>query len=187
MAQTRQRVLDAACALLEGEDLRELSLDDVAAQAGVGRTTLFQQFGSRAGLLRAVEQEVSARAGVAGLRQELAHPGAEDALRAAFEVGALVWAAQRPAFRQLFGLARVDPEMRQVMAEKDEIRKHLIAELVGALRKQGRLRGSPERARDLLWLLTSFESFDAVYSTRGSAEATARLLLEVARTMLLKA
>ena len=60
MAETRQRVLEAAYALLCRDGLVELSLDDVAAAAGVGRTTVFLQFESRTGLLQALEQFVSA-------------------------------------------------------------------------------------------------------------------------------
>lgn len=57
--RNRERVLDAVFAL--PGDLRDLSLDEVARQAGVGRSTLFRHFPTREDLLiaamrRAIEE-----------------------------------------------------------------------------------------------------------------------------------
>lgn len=65
--RNRERVLDAVFAL--PGDLREVSLDDVAKRAGVGRSTLFRHFPTREDLLiaamgRAIE-EGRAMAGIA--------------------------------------------------------------------------------------------------------------------------
>lgn len=51
----RARVLDAAAALFSGAgEPRTVSMDDIAAAAGVGKGTLFRAFGSRDGLLDAL-------------------------------------------------------------------------------------------------------------------------------------
>ena len=42
-----QRILDAALALVAASGLRHLTMDDVAARAGVGRMTVYRRFGSR--------------------------------------------------------------------------------------------------------------------------------------------
>jgi AcrR family transcriptional regulator len=42
-----QRILDAALALAAASGLRHLTMDDVAARAGVGRMTVYRRFGSR--------------------------------------------------------------------------------------------------------------------------------------------
>lgn len=56
-ARNRQAILDAASALFEKvTDPLAVTMDDVAAAAGVGKGTLFRRFGDRAGLLRAVYQ-----------------------------------------------------------------------------------------------------------------------------------
>lgn len=57
--RNRERVLEAVFAL--SGDLHELSLDDIARQAGVGRSTLFRHFATRdelllAATLRAIEE-----------------------------------------------------------------------------------------------------------------------------------
>jgi AcrR family transcriptional regulator len=53
-AANRERVLAAAERLFACEDPSTVSMDAVAAEAGVGKGTLFRRFGDRAGLARAV-------------------------------------------------------------------------------------------------------------------------------------
>ncbi len=156
-------------------------MDEVAERAGVGRTTVFQQFESKSGLLRALDEDVGERAGVVGLLRELEVPDARQALRAAFEVGCRVWAAEAPMFRKLFGFSAIDKEMQQITAQKEEIRRGLVTSLVSRLARQNLLRPgvSRRKAEDLLWLLTGFESFDTLYRERESAAQVAELLLQL--------
>jgi len=61
-ARNREAVLDAAGRLLDtATDPGQVSMDDVAAVAGVGKGTLFRHFGDRVGLLRALYEERSTR------------------------------------------------------------------------------------------------------------------------------
>jgi AcrR family transcriptional regulator len=54
-ARNRQAILAAASALFDtADDPLSVTMDDVAAAAGVGKGTLFRRFGDRTGLLRAV-------------------------------------------------------------------------------------------------------------------------------------
>jgi AcrR family transcriptional regulator len=54
-ARNRQAILAAASTLLDtADDPLMVTMDDVAAAAGVGKGTLFRRFGDRPGLLRAV-------------------------------------------------------------------------------------------------------------------------------------
>jgi AcrR family transcriptional regulator len=56
-AENRRRVLAAACRLFAAHGALNVSMDAVAAEAGVGKGTLFRRFGDRAGLARAVLSE----------------------------------------------------------------------------------------------------------------------------------
>lgn len=56
-ARNRDRILCAAARLFEERDVGEVSMDAIAAAAGVGKGTLFRRFGDRAGLLRALLDE----------------------------------------------------------------------------------------------------------------------------------
>lgn len=49
-ARNRGRILDAAARLIAERGVESLSMDDVAAAAGVGKGTLYRRFGDKAGL-----------------------------------------------------------------------------------------------------------------------------------------
>jgi AcrR family transcriptional regulator len=55
--RNRKRILCAAAALVESCGVDGVSMDDVAAKAGVGKGTLYRRFGDRASLLRALIEE----------------------------------------------------------------------------------------------------------------------------------
>jgi AcrR family transcriptional regulator len=53
-ARNAARILDACERLFSERGVENVSMDDIAAEAGVGKGTLFRRFGDRAGLARAV-------------------------------------------------------------------------------------------------------------------------------------
>src|SRR5579859_4500538 len=55
----REELLSAACRLIEGSGFHGLALEAVAATAGVSRGTVYNQFGSKLGLLEAVLDRVA--------------------------------------------------------------------------------------------------------------------------------
>ncbi len=55
--RNRERILCAAAALVDAYGIDGISMDDVAARAGVGKGTLYRRFGDRASLLRALIEE----------------------------------------------------------------------------------------------------------------------------------
>src|SRR5256885_10743403 len=63
--RNRLRVLEAADKLFTAHGVRNVSLDAIAAEAGVGKGTVFRRFGDRAGLAVALlderEQELQGR------------------------------------------------------------------------------------------------------------------------------
>jgi AcrR family transcriptional regulator len=52
--EVSERVLDAALELSAASGIRNLTIDDTARRAGVGRMTVYRRFGGRAGLLEAL-------------------------------------------------------------------------------------------------------------------------------------
>jgi len=56
-ARNRRRILAAAAALIEEHGVEHVSMDAIAAQAGVGKGTLFRRFGDRSGLVMALLDE----------------------------------------------------------------------------------------------------------------------------------
>lgn len=55
--RNRERILCAASCLVDEYGIDKVSMDDVAARAGVGKGTLYRRFGDRASLLRALVDE----------------------------------------------------------------------------------------------------------------------------------
>jgi AcrR family transcriptional regulator len=56
-ARNRRRILAAAAHLIEEHGVEHVSMDAIAAQAGVGKGTLFRRFGDRSGLVMALLDE----------------------------------------------------------------------------------------------------------------------------------
>src|SRR5215211_2123963 len=55
--RNREKVLSAAAELIACRGMENVSMDAIAAAAGVGKGTLFRRFGDRAGLAQALLQE----------------------------------------------------------------------------------------------------------------------------------
>jgi TetR/AcrR family transcriptional repressor of lfrA len=90
--RTRRAILDAAVTVLARDP--SASLGEIAAEAGVGRTTVHRYFAERATLIAALVEHAHERLGEATARAELAHGSAADALgrlcREFFELGDLL-------------------------------------------------------------------------------------------------
>ena len=56
-ARNRERILTAVRELLRTTTPCEISIDDIAARAGVGKGTIYRRFGDRGGLMQAVLDE----------------------------------------------------------------------------------------------------------------------------------
>ena len=56
-ARNRQRILCAAQRLFDERGVQQVSMDDVAREAGVGKGTLYRRFGDRASLARSLLSE----------------------------------------------------------------------------------------------------------------------------------
>jgi AcrR family transcriptional regulator len=80
-ARTHQAIIQAAFDLYSERDFDEVSLDDVAAQAGVAVRTLLRRFGSKEALLDAVAEAADRE--MEGRRQEVPPGDAAAAVRCA--------------------------------------------------------------------------------------------------------
>ncbi|MFC5729699.1 MULTISPECIES: TetR/AcrR family transcriptional regulator [Nocardioides] len=105
-ARNREALLRAAAELIEGCDVRAVTMEAVAAKAGVGKGTVFRRFGSREGLMAALlnHSETAWQASVLSGPPPLG-PGAppmerliafgESRMRTHLQQGALIEAAGR--------------------------------------------------------------------------------------------
>lgn len=177
---TRERILDAAHALVSGKgDLRAVSMERIAERAGVARMTVYYQFGAKADLLAALMDRMAGRAGMARLRLAFTDADPERALRRFFETFVHFWATERAAIRRLRAMAVIDPREGAGARSRDAWRREAVTNL---LRKFG---DAPDLSADagvvdLVTMLSSFEAFEQLATGRRSSESVATLLGTVA-------
>src|SRR3954470_16120294 len=91
-AETRQRIIAAGAKLLRKDaSIANFSLDVVAKAAGVTRLTVYNQFGSRRGLLEAVFDDIAREGGLHRLGDAMAMPDPCAALDRVVEIFCAFW------------------------------------------------------------------------------------------------
>ena len=187
--ETRRRILDAVYERLTTDPSHPVSVDRVARDAKVARSTVYLIFGSRAGLFDALCEDLFERAGYARLLQAKEFPDARDHMRHGLRTGIEMFAAFRDVARALYSMAALDSEATGGAIQRiEEERGRGMDRLAGRLEEQGHLRDDVDagQAADLMWVLTSFDSFDALYTGRGLSveEVVDRLTVTAERTLL---
>jgi AcrR family transcriptional regulator len=181
---TRARILDAVYERVRAAPTRPVSVEEVARTAKVARSTVYQVFGSRAGLFDALAADVLDRGGFERVTAAVAHPDAREHLRQAIRAGMEVYGAFRDVHRVLFSTSAIDPEATAgAMRRADEGRAGGMEYLARRLRDQGLLRPGldVDDAAHILFLLTGFDSFDALHTGRGlPVDDAARLIVTAA-------
>jgi AcrR family transcriptional regulator len=186
--RTRLRIIEAVFTRLREAPAEPVAIDEVARIAGVARSTVYAIFGSRAGLFDAVGQELAERSGYARLLEAKHEEDARDHLRAGIRAASEMLAANRDIYRALHSMAKLDDQaVGGAMRRREEERTAGMRRLAGRLAEQGVLHEglSAKDAEHVLWVLTSFESFDSLYTGRGLSTArTVEFLIDIAERAL---
>jgi AcrR family transcriptional regulator len=186
--ETRRRILDAMRDRLRAAPSEALSIERVAQEAGVARSTVYLVFGSKAGLFEALGQDLLERTGFQRIVDAVALPDARDAVRESLRAASAVYAAERDVARTIYSMWSLEPEaVRGAFEVVERGRAEGQRQLAGRLAEQGHLHPdvTVEEATDILWVITSFETFDQLYTGRGlSEEETAARLVTMAERSL---
>ncbi|HEY1454962.1 MAG TPA: helix-turn-helix domain-containing protein [Candidatus Dormibacteraeota bacterium] len=164
--RTATAILTAARSLLTEREAGDVSVAEIARRAGVSRLTVYNRFGSRAGVLNAltVPQRPSPPAALAP-RDEVTRLIAEACAR---------WSAEPALYRHLPAASgEADAERNRTLAERlassDELRPGC----------------SIKEAEDVIGAVTSFDLFDRLHGDgRRSASGAAEILGRFASTVL---
>jgi len=187
--ETRRRVLDAVYDRLREAPAQPVSVDGIARSAGVSRSTVYVIFGSRAGLFDAFGADLFERGGFHRVLDAIADPDPRVTVRAGITGGVHTFAAHRDVFRALMSMAALDPDaVGGAMQRSEQRRTRGMMWLARRLARHGHLREGlgPKRAADRLWVMTSFDAFDLLYTGRGmAAREVARALVDMAERSVL--
>ena len=161
--RTRRDILAAARRHLIEAGYHRLSMEEVAADAGITRVTIYRHFDSKLGLLDAVAEDLAQQAHVVtGMHgaAEIADP--VSAFTAMVAELCRFWSTDPDVFRRLISLAAVDPEAQRVIASREEWRYQQIGTFVRRLAQADRLRTpfDARRATAVVGTVTGFPACD---------------------------
>lgn len=160
---SRRKIIDAARALLtESTSYTTFTVDAVAKKADVARATIYYQFESKIGLIEAVCDALAEDGQMSELASAFMNPDPIEALTIFIACFARFWNSDRLVMRRLRSLARLEQEVGGVISDRDERRRSGLVVLVERLSDQHFLTVEPDRAVQILFTLTSFESFDSL-------------------------
>jgi len=177
--ETRARILAAARDQLE--EATSFSIDAVARRADVARMTVYYQFGSKRGLLEALFDVLAARGGMQQLPSAFQQADPMAALNRMIDVFARFWSSDRVVLRRLRAMAALDPELDQVLRERNEGRRNGLRVIVSRLSRRG---AQVAETVDLLFALTSFENFDVLAGPDRTPEEVAPLVRRAAAAIV---
>jgi AcrR family transcriptional regulator len=178
--ETRARIIRAARDLL-GDPLAgtAFTVEAVARRADVARMTVYYQFESRHGLLEAVYDDLAASGLVDRLPAVFNAADSPTAVAEVIRAFFAFWAADRLVQRRARALALLDPEIERGVRARDERRRAICRTVLS--------RVSPHRppqetgdAVDLLFTLSSFETYDSLASDGRTFEQCAGLVIPLA-------
>ncbi|WP_165191657.1 TetR/AcrR family transcriptional regulator [Caulobacter soli] len=167
-AETRQRVIDAAQRLLREDSIAGFSLDTVAKAARVTRLTVYNQFGSRRGLLEAAFDDIALSGGLPRLAQVMTNPDGRKAVTELVEVFCAFWSSD-PAVAALHDAMAIDGEFARALRERNERRRANLTVLVDRIAGGRATKRSRTDAIDLMYSLTSCATYRSLSEGRSNA------------------
>jgi AcrR family transcriptional regulator len=185
--ETRFRIIQAARGLLASTgDSARFSVEAVARRAGVARMTVYYQFGSLRGLLEGLCDSLAMAGGMTHLAEAFRQPDPLDALDEFIAVLLRFWESDRVVLRGLGALAVLDPEFSVVLEERNSWRRRGARVLLERLAGQS---GQPaprkiDDATDVLFMLTSFSTYDTLATPKRSPAKVRALVRQLARQVL---
>jgi AcrR family transcriptional regulator len=185
--QTRTRIISAAREMLIASDgFSSFSIDQVARQADVARMTVYHQFGSKGGLLEALCDSLAANGGMDQLATAFRQPEPLEALNEYLLIFSRFWDADRLVTRRLRALAALDLDFEQVIRARDERRRQGVRVITQRLIQQQVLPPDAplDEIVDILFTLSSFETFEALAGPARSLQEVAPLVCQLARAAL---
>jgi AcrR family transcriptional regulator len=158
----RERILAAAREVLDLDDVRAFSLDAVAKRAGVTRMTVYNQFGSKAGLLAELFDLLMERGAFREMGSVLGEPDVAAAFDGFVSTLGRFYTENRAVLAGLSVAAGVDPDLDEAMRSRHERRRRAIETLVQRLDKNVRPAVRAAELVNVLDVLLAFGTFSSL-------------------------
>lgn len=183
----RAKILSVARAQLESNGFLTFTLDSLARESGVTRQTIHNLFGTKAGLLEALFDQLAMAGGMERMREVMQQSDPRSMLSGFVKVFTGFWAKDRLLIRRIHGIAAIDPEFGAAVEARNQRRRGAAARVV---ERMDRLIGpATQEAKNLksitLFALTSFEFFDILADGRSGPDQAATLVLAMATEVFL--
>jgi AcrR family transcriptional regulator len=177
---TRARIVEAARDLLADPQATAFTIDAIAERADVARMTVYYQFKSKAKLLEALFDDFGARANMKKIQEAFRDADPAQGFTKLIEVFCHLWKTQGALIRRLSAMAVLDPEVDAAMQERGSWRREAIARIVERMS----LGPNAGDVFDLLYVLTSFETYATLAAGHRAQKDIAALLARAARALV---
>jgi AcrR family transcriptional regulator len=154
-AETKNRILDAARALIQKNGFQDTTIEAIAEHAGVAVPTVYAVFGSKKAILHALMERAVFSTGYENLLREAGRDeNPNTRLRVASKLSRQIYDALQNEAELLRGAVAAAPDF---VREKENLRYSRQSGMIRWLESKGALRQnlSTNSALDILWTLTS--------------------------------
>lgn len=168
--RTRLKILDAANTLLLDRGYHGVGLEAVAEAAGVSRQTVYDRFGSKGGLLRAMIARNEEQAGLpARLAKVFGQADGLSMLRAFLDTVVAVEPHVYPQSRLVYAARMSDPVAAELWEWRLGSRRVGMGRVFELLAAEGRLKPgiSKEEGADVAWAIASPHHYEYLVVERG--------------------
>lgn len=186
---TRDRIITSALKLIEQDRKGPVSMVAIAKAAGLSRQALYLAFADKADLYATLVRRVDELRGAADEYEKIrAVPDGQSALVALIESQARLLPALQSIANAMDILRHQDPDADKAWQDRLAVRMGLCELIARKLADEGRLCTdlSVRKAADIVWLLSSFRTWDDLVNGRGwTAQEYVDYITQALRSSLL--
>lgn len=180
----RERIIMAAREQLHLDDIASFSLDAVARRAGVTRMTVYNKFGSKAGLLEEVFDLLLERGAFREMPNAFKEPDVGRALDAFVGILGRFYTENRAVLVSLSAAAGQDQDLDRAMQNKSDRRRLAIETLIRRLGKE-RIPAVPaSELVNTVDVLVTFNTFNALAGAGRTPTDVTPLVRQLLRSLL---
>jgi AcrR family transcriptional regulator len=184
--RTRARIQEVVFEMLEAGRFHDSTMEEIAAEAGISRATLYQHFRSRVDLVDAICETFAVNPELVGAKSAVGIVDPVVALDQTIASSMRFWASVDGVLRELYGVVALDPAAAELVRRQREDRRSPMRPLAHNLHASHASRPGLSEARILerLMVMTSYETYCELRLAGRSTAQTVRDVQQIARELL---